>query len=53
MAQVHLKLGIRFAWWVRPLIHLAKFIASIGIPVDTDRLTEIVVKHGVRCILNV
>lgn len=48
MAQVHLKVGIRFAWWVRPLIHLAKFNASVGIPVDIDRLTEIIVKRGVR-----
>lgn len=48
MAQTHLRVAIKFAWWVRPLIHLAKFNASLGIEVDIDRLTQIIIRHGVR-----
>jgi hypothetical protein len=33
---------------VRPLIELAVFNASIGIPVDIDRLAEIIAKRGVK-----
>ncbi|UIN38351.1 hypothetical protein [Methylobacterium oryzae] len=47
MATMECKVRIRQAWWVRPYIRLARFNASLGIPVDPDRLVETILKHGI------
>jgi hypothetical protein len=46
MMVVRLRISCR--WWVYPLIELAKFNVSIGIPVDPERVTKIIVKHGLK-----
>lgn len=46
MAGQTLKLRIEFRWWVKPLIRLAAFNHSLGIPVDGDRLRAFILDHG-------
>jgi hypothetical protein len=47
MATMECRVRIRLRWWVRPYIALARFNASLGIPVDPDRLVETITKRGV------
>nr|WP_187299637.1 hypothetical protein [Methylobacterium sp. B34] len=47
MATQHVRLRIHQRWWVRPYIALARFNASLGIPVDPDRLVETIPQHGI------
>ncbi|SHG91591.1 hypothetical protein [Bradyrhizobium erythrophlei] len=46
--MVRFRLVVTIRWWVYPLIELAKFNLFIGIPVDTDRLAQIIAKHGLK-----
>ncbi len=42
------RLSVHLAWWVTPLIKIANFNHSIGIPVDPERIVQIIVRWGVK-----
>jgi hypothetical protein len=49
--RLRLTISYRFRWWVPILVDVAKVNALVGIPVDPQRVTDIVVKYGIKFIV--
>lgn len=49
--HLYYKAAIHHAWWVKPLLALLTFNASIGIRCDPNRVGSFIVRHGVRVTL--
>ncbi|MCP1539989.1 hypothetical protein [Methylorubrum extorquens] len=48
MAQTYYRVQVHRRWWVRPLLGVAAFVASLGLRFDENRLAVFIVEHGMR-----
>lgn len=45
---VSLRVRFTLRWWVRPLVRAALIAALLRVPVDIDRLGQLIATHGAR-----